>query len=124
MKKPKYFLPVMILLLSLGGLALSACVASRESGSPSITGTVDEADQGTATGGLNNEGREGQGGESETNNGEDLDPTSAPTDTNQDVAVENTGEANQCVECHTDKQALVDTAAPVVEVEEESEGEG
>ena len=35
------------------------------------------------------------------------------------VAVE-----SYCVDCHTDQEMLVDTAAPVVEVESEDQGEG
>ena len=31
---------------------------------------------------------------------------------------------DQCVECHTDQQALIDTADPVAEVVSENEGEG
>lgn len=34
------------------------------------------------------------------------------------------GEVNQCLVCHTDQEKLVDTAAPVVDVESESSGEG
>jgi hypothetical protein len=31
---------------------------------------------------------------------------------------------DQCVECHTDQQTLIDTADPVAEIESENEGEG
>ena len=44
-------------------------------------------------------------------------PTDVPTPTEEPVA-------DQCVACHIDKEQLVDTAAPVVVVESESEGEG
>ncbi len=33
-------------------------------------------------------------------------------------------EVDQCLVCHTDKQALIDTADPVVVVESENSGEG
>ena len=33
-------------------------------------------------------------------------------------------QVDNCVECHTDQQTLIDTADPVVEVESENEGEG
>ena len=32
--------------------------------------------------------------------------------------------ADECTACHSDKDRLIDTASPVVEVEEESEGAG
>ncbi|MBN2043926.1 MAG: hypothetical protein JW757_02800 [Anaerolineales bacterium] len=32
--------------------------------------------------------------------------------------------ADECSTCHSDKERLIDTAAPVVEVEEENEGAG
>lgn len=47
-------------------------------------------------------------------------PTEAPTQT-EAVPAE---QVNYCVECHTDKDQLVDTAAPEEEVVEESEGAG
>lgn len=31
---------------------------------------------------------------------------------------------DNCVECHTDQQTLIDTADPVAEIESENEGEG
>ena len=33
-------------------------------------------------------------------------------------------QVDNCVECHTDQQTLIDTADPVAEVESENEGEG
>ena len=33
-------------------------------------------------------------------------------------------ETDKCVECHTDKERLIETADPVVEVESENEGAG
>ena len=44
-------------------------------------------------------------------------PTDMPTPTEEPVA-------DQCVACHTDHDQLVDTAAPVVALETENEGEG
>ena len=46
-------------------------------------------------------------------------PDSEPTEV---VAAE--PEVDNCVECHTDQQTLIDTADPVAEVESENEGEG
>jgi len=33
-------------------------------------------------------------------------------------------QVDNCVECHTDQQTLIDTADPVAEIESENEGEG
>ncbi len=43
-----------------------------------------------------------------------------------DQAVDNAAaeEVDHCLDCHTDKQTLIDTAEEVVEVEAENEGEG
>jgi hypothetical protein len=47
-------------------------------------------------------------------------PTEAPLET--EVAV--VEQVDYCLECHTDKDQLIDTAAPEEEVVEESEGAG
>ena len=41
-----------------------------------------------------------------------------------DLAVPAQESADECLICHTDKQSLIDAAAPEVVVESESEGEG
>jgi hypothetical protein len=54
----------------------------------------------------------------------DPEPTEEATDPEptEEVAVE--PQVDNCVECHTDQQALVDTADPIEEIVSESEGEG
>jgi hypothetical protein len=47
-------------------------------------------------------------------------PTEAPTQTESAP----NKVVDQCVKCHTDKEQLIDTAAPEVEVVKESEGAG
>jgi mono/diheme cytochrome c family protein len=58
-------------------------------------------------------------------------PEEGAADTNEEPAEPEPTEAiaaepqvDNCVECHTDQQTLIDTADPVAEVESENEGEG
>ena len=48
-------------------------------------------------------------------------PTIAPTEAPEEVAM---ADASQCLDCHADKDRLIQTAAPVVEVASESSGPG
>jgi hypothetical protein len=50
--------------------------------------------------------------------------TEAPTETPVETETAVVAQVDQCVECHTNKQQLIDTAAPEQEVVEESEGAG
>ncbi len=56
----------------------------------------------------------------------DLEPTaSLSTPTTQPAAtLELPPEPDYCLDCHIDKQQLIDTADPVAEVASENEGEG
>jgi len=53
-----------------------------------------------------------------------VEATDAPTEATTQTEVAPAEQVNYCVECHTDKEQLVDTAAPEDEVVEESEGAG
>jgi hypothetical protein len=56
---------------------------------------------------------------------EAAEPT--PTENSEETAAAEMVEAepeNQCLICHTDQAALMDTASPVVDLESESSGEG
>ncbi len=50
--------------------------------------------------------------------------TQAPIETPEQTETAAVAQVDQCIECHTDKDQLIDTAAPEEEVVEESEGAG
>jgi hypothetical protein len=50
--------------------------------------------------------------------------TNAPTQQPTVTEIAAADQVDQCIECHTEKEKLIDTADPVEEVVEESEGAG
>jgi uncharacterized lipoprotein YajG len=54
----------------------------------------------------------------------ETEPTAVATEEATPVAVVSAVPDTECLNCHTDKQRLIDTAAPVVEAEGESKGVG
>ena len=54
---------------------------------------------------------------------EETEASEDPGESENDQAV-SPGEPSACVECHSDQAMLIDTAAPVEEVESENEGAG
>jgi hypothetical protein len=82
---------------------------------------VDEPDAGLET-------EEVPEGESDPTEGLE-DEAEEPGEETEEPAEEESAAASAqgddaCIDCHTDKQALIDTADPVVEVESENEGAG
>ena len=51
-------------------------------------------------------------------------PTEQAPDPEPTEAVPAEPQVDNCVECHTDQQTLIDNADPVAEIESENEGEG
>jgi len=106
MNKTKGILPILILSIALVGLLSSGCTPGNNRGTapPETTTGQEEASTQEST---------AQAEEEE----ESPEPTQAEASTAEE-------DVDHCVDCHTDKQTLIDTAEEVVEAEAESEGEG
>lgn len=112
-KKPVSF----ILLMLMGFLFLNACGPQTEP-IPTETALAQVVEPATAT---------EEPTEAPLPKATEAAPTLAPIgQPTQESAEEEVAanEAANCIDCHADKERLIDTAAPVVEAEAENEGEG
>ena len=110
LKKPGSFL----LFTLLGLLLLSACGQATDI--PTETEVAQVVEEATAT---------EEQVEEPTPTATQPEPTEAPTlEPTLEPTVEEINEAQSCINCHSDKDRLIDTADPVEVVETENEGEG